>query len=306
MIRTHAVALLLCLALLFPWSAAKAAGTDNGPRLGSVHAAVVDLDSGEILHAKHADRVVPIASITKVMTAMVVLDSGEPLDEWLRVVDWHQPPPANAFSRIRLESELQRRNLLRVALMSSENRTSYVLARHHPGGYDAFIDAMNARAADLGMTDTKFVDPAGLSTGNVSTANDLVRLLQAAGEYPEIVEASGTPAYTARFRRPRYTKGYRNTNVLVHRGSWPIEVSKSGYLNAAGRCLVMSTRVDGRRIGMVMLDSLGTRTPIGDAGRIRNWLQTGDRGVIAGRALEYERERTAMYEQAEQQTAGAQ
>lgn len=300
-----AAAWLFLLVFLFPLPAMAHEPDPSGLKLASVHAAVVDLETGELIHTKHADRVVPIASVTKLMTAIVVLESGEALDEWLRIVDWHEPPAANAFSRIRLESELQRRNLLRISLMASENRAAYVLARHHPGGYDAFVAAMNAKAAELGMSDSRFVDPAGLSDDNVSTARDLTRLLMAARGHDEIVEASQTAGYVARFRRPRYNKRYGNTNVLVHRNRWSIEVSKSGYLDAAGRCLVMSTHVDGRPVGMVMLDSLGTRTPIGDAGRIRRWLETGSSGSVAGRALEYERDRTAIYE-AERQTADAQ
>lgn len=301
---TRPLAAWLLLALLVPAVPAMAdSAGDPDIHLASVHAAVADLDADEILYSKYPERAVPIASITKLMTAIVVIESGEPLDEWLRIVDWHRPPAANAYSRIRIGSELPRGDLLRIALMSSENRAAYTLARHHPGGYEAFVDDMNATASELGMEDTRFVDPSGLSERNVSTVRDLVRLLAAADDHEPIIDASTTSGYRAQFRRPRYSLDYGNTNVLVHRGSWPIEVSKSGYLDAAGRCLVMVTRIGGRRIGMVMLDSLGTRTPIGDAGRIKRWLETGTSGPIAGAALAYERERTTMYEQAERQTA---
>lgn len=283
-----------CLIFLLATPAsAEAVGTD-GLELGSVHSAVADLDTGEMLLTKHADRAVPIASVTKLMTAIVAIESGESLDQWLRVKDWHEPPPANAFSRIRLESTLARRDFIKLALMASENRAAYVVARHHPGGYDAFVRDMNLMASRLGMVNTTFVGPAGLSRHNVSTARDLVKLLDAAEEYDLIREASQTRWFRAHFHRPRYHKDYTNTNVLVHRG-WPIEVSKSGYLNASGRCLVMVTHVDGRRIAMVMLDALGTRTPVGDAGRISQWLRTGEADPVIGRAREYARQRAARF-----------
>ncbi len=295
MLRRRLLPLVCALLLLLGLPAA--ADHDTGPNLGSVHAAVANLDTGELLYAERAGDIVPIASVTKLMTAIVVLDSGEPLDEWLRIQDWSEPPPVNAFSRIRLESELTRGELLKITLMSSENRAAYNLARHHPGGHEAFIEAMNARAADLGMDDTRFVDPSGLSSDNVSTAVDLIRLLDAARAYDEIIAASNTTGHHARFRRPQYVKGYRNTNALVHRGRWNIGVSKSGYLDAAGRCLVMTTRVDGSSIAMVMLNSFGTRTPIGDAGRIRTWVRTGRPGSVSGRALDYKQERAAALDE---------
>ena len=287
------------LCLLMAWVvtlSAFGAGSDQDHelKLGSVHAAVADLETGEMLFTKHADRAVPIASVTKVMTAIVAIESGESLDQWLRVKDWHEPPPVNAFSRIRLESTLARRNFIRLALMASENRAAYVVARHHPGGYDAFVEDMNLMASRLGMSSTTFVDPAGLSENNVSTARDLVKMLAAAEQYDLIREASQTRWYRARFHRPRYYKDYTNTNVLVHRG-WPIEVSKSGYLDASGRCLVMVTHVDGRRVAMVMLDALGTRTPVGDAGRIAQWLRGGEPDPVVGRARDYAEERAARF-----------
>lgn len=290
---------LAAVCLLSTWAIATSAfaagpAADQGLELGSVHAAVADLETGEMLLTKHADRAVPIASVTKLMTAIVAIESGESLDEWLRVKDWHEPPAANAFSRIRLESTLQRRNFIKLALMASENRAAYVVARHHPGGYDAFVEDMNLMASRLGMGSSTFVDPAGLSENNVSTARDLVKLLAAAEEYDLIREASRTHWYRARFHRPRYHQDYTNTNVLVHRG-WPIEVSKSGYLDASGRCLVMVTHVQGRRVAMVMLDALGTRTPVGDAGRISQWLRNGEADPVIGRAREYAEERAARF-----------
>lgn len=266
-------------------------------RLASVNAIVAELDSDTTLFSKNAERVVPIASITKLMTAIVVLDSGEPLDEWLTIVERRQRPPNNGYTRMRVGSQLQRGELLRLALMASENAAAYVLARHHPGGLEGFVAAMNEKARALGMTRTRFVDPSGLSAGNRSTAADLLALLQTAADYERIREYTSTRTHRARFRRPRYTLGYANTNVLVHRGRWEIGLSKTGYLDEAGRCLVLLTTIDGREIGMVLLDSFGTRTPVGDAGRIRQWITTGSAGAIAEAAREYAQRRAAAHEQ---------
>lgn len=258
--------------------------------LASVHAAVVDLDSGETLHEKYPDTSVPIASLTKVMTALVVLDSDQPLDEYITILERHRPAPVNAYSRIRIGSEAKREDLVRIALMASENLAAHTLARHYPGGFDAFINAMNEKAESLGMSNTRFVDPAGLSSDNRSSASDLARLLTAAWKHEKIRELSTTRYYGVWFRSPRYELRYGNTNVLVHRERWDLELTKTGYLDDAGRCLMMATTVDGRTLGMVFLDSFGKRTPLGDAGRVRRWLETGNSGSIAGAARRYERE----------------
>lgn len=277
------------LMLMVPLQGAHAAGL----QLASVHALAVDLDSGEQLFAKHADVPAPIASVTKLMTALVVLDSGAPLDEWLTVLERDRPAPANAWSRLRIDSEATRGDLLRIALMSSENLASHVLGRHYPGGLDAFVEAMNARARELGMQDTRFVDTTGLSAENVSTAADLGRLLAAAWQEPVIREYSTTPTFSVRFRNPGYTLSYGNTNRLVHNGRWNVGLTKTGYLNAAGRCLAMVTEIDERPVAMVLLNSFGTHTPLGDAGRLRRWLEDGTAGQVAGPALAYEQEQVA-------------
>ena len=235
------------------------------------------------------------ASITKLMTALVVMESGEPLTEWLDFRERHVPAPANAYTRIRVSSELRRSDVLRIALMSSENFAAHTLARHHPGGYDAFIEAMNAKAVELGMLKTTFVDPTGLSVDNRSTAADLVRLVRAASQYPQIREYSTTRYFTAQFRQPRYRLAFGNTNVLVHRDSWGVGISKTGYLSEAGRCLVMLFELDGKPLVTVLLDSLGTRSPMGDAGRIKRWLTTGAGGSVAAAARAYERKKNAAY-----------
>lgn len=261
--------------------------------LASVHAAVADLESGEVIYRKNAEHVVPIASITKIMTAMVVLDSGADPDEWLDIVEREHAAPNNAYTRLRVGSQGRRRDLLRIALMASENHAAYVLARHHPGGLEAFVAAMNARAASLEMHDSHFVGPSGLSTGNRSTANDLVKMVVAAARYPELRAYTEAGRHTVRFRRPGYRLRYGNTNVLAYRRHWDIELSKTGYLDEAGRCLVMVTGIEGRPVAMVLLDSFGRRTPVGDAGRIRRWFETGAGGSIAPAARRYEARRTA-------------
>jgi len=287
--------LLAALLLQFshPLAADDAAPDPAGLALASVHAAVADLESGDMLYRKNADRVVPIASITKVMTAMVVLDSNADLDEWIGIVEREHAAPNNAYTRLRVGSEARRRDLLQIALMASENHAAYVLARHHPGGFDAFVTAMNDKARSLRMDDTTFVGPSGLSIGNRSTADDLVKMVITASDYPLIRAFSEDARHTVRFRRPGYRLRYGNTNVLAYRHHWDIGLSKTGYLDEAGRCLVMTTEIEGRPVAMVLLDSFGRRTPIGDAGRIRRWFETGNSGSIAPAAQRYEERRTA-------------
>lgn len=261
-------------------------------RLASVSALVAPLGDAKPLYTKRADWVMPIASITKVMTAMVVLDSGADLGEWLSVEERHYPAPVNAFSRIRPASQATRRDLLHLALMSSENRAAYLLARHHPDGYDAFIDAMNAKARELGMSRTRFVDSSGLSDENVSTAEDLLKMVNAAHGYEEIQAHTTGAQHSVRFRSPGYSLHFGNTNPLIRSSRWNLSLSKTGYLDAAGRCLVMVADIDGQATAMIMLDSFGRRTPLGDSGRIRRWLETGNGGSVAQAALRYEQEKS--------------
>lgn len=267
----------------------------SGLHLASVNAAVAYAGDDELLVGKNAHHRVPIASLTKLMTALVVLDSKAPLNEWLEFYPRHKPAAANAYSRIRKHSQLKRGDMLRIAIMSSENFAAYTLARHFAGGYDAFVEAMNARARSLGMTDTHYVDPTGLSSANQSTAADLVKLVNAVYQYPEMREYSTTEYYRAHFREPRYSLSFGNTNPLVHRESWGVRLSKTGYLNEAGRCLVMISEMQGKAVTTVLLDSFGSRSAIGDAGRIRRWLDTGQSGRVAGAAKRYEQRRNAQF-----------
>lgn len=267
----------------------------KAPELASVHAVIADFDTGATLFAKHADAVVPIASLTKLMMAMVVIDAEQPLGEWLTIVPRDTPIEKNAYSRLRVGSEATRRDLLHIALMSSENLACHVLAANFPGGTAAFVTAMNAKARELGMSETRFVDSSGLSPSNRSTAGDLAKMAAAAARYPLIREFSTAADYTVRFRSPAYTLGYANTNVLARGESWDILLSKTGFLNEAGRCLIMIATVGGRAVTMVLLDSFGTRSPVGDASRVKRWIETGSSGAVAGAARDYERQRTAAY-----------
>lgn len=267
----------------------------DGLQLASVNAAVAYADGDGLVFGKNADRKVPIASVTKLMTALVVIESGQSLNEWIEFRKRHIPAPANAYTRIRIGSELKRGDVLRIALMSSENFAAHTLARHHPGGYDGFVAAMNTKARELGMENTEFVDPTGLSVANQSSAADLVRLVVAAAKHPEISDYSTTRYFTARFRQPRYRLPFGNTNSLVHRESWGVDISKTGYLSEAGRCLVMLLEFEGRQLVTVLLDSLGTRSPMGDAGRVRRWLSTGKTGTVAAAAKDYARQKNEAY-----------
>ena len=278
-----AITLISCL-----WSAS-ASGAPDSPRLASFSAVALDIDADQVLVEKRSEVVLPIASLTKVMTAMVVLDSGASLTEWLTIQNWPSTLAKNAYSRIRIDSQARRKDLLRIALMSSENRASFNLAMHHPGGYKAFIAAMNAKAKALGMQDTQFVDPTGLYVANQSTTQDLARMLAAAYDYDVIRDYSTTRQFTVNFRGPKYRLGYGNTNPLNASSRWDVELSKTGYLTEAGRCLVMVAKMDGKNVAVALLNSFGKRSPLGDAGRIRRWLETGARGTIAKAAVDYEK-----------------
>ncbi|MGC8120410.1 D-alanyl-D-alanine endopeptidase [Marinobacter sp. VGCF2001] len=296
------VSVMICLLVIAGPSSAAA---EDGLSLASVQAAAAEVGKEGLLFEKNAHRPVPVASITKLMTALVVVESGQDMDEWLTFEERHVEAAANAWTRIRVGSQLRRRDALRIALMSSENFAAYTLARSHPDGFEGFVADMNARAKALGMAQTRFVDPTGLSAGNVSTAADLVILARAALRHPEIRNASTTGYYRAEFRQPRYSLSFGNTNALVHRDSWGVKLSKTGYLSEAGRCLVMVSEMNGKAVITVLLDSLGTRSPMGDAGRIKRWLATGQSGSVAPAAKRYQREKNAALMAAEAERSQA-
>ncbi|EJJ0548773.1 D-alanyl-D-alanine endopeptidase [Cronobacter sakazakii] len=299
-IRLSLLSLALLLAAPLSTSAlaaAKAAASPLAaaePQIASGSAMIVDLRTNEVLFSSHPDLVRPIASITKVMTAMVVLDASLPLDEMLTVDISHTPEMKGIYSRVRLNSQVSRKNMLLLALMSSENRAAASLAHHYPGGYDAFIRAMNAKAKALGMRNTHFVEPTGLSIHNVSTARDLTKLLIATKQYPLIGQLSTTREEMATFSNPTYTLPFRNTNHLVYRDNWNIQLTKTGFTNAAGHCLMMRTLIKNRPVTLVVMDAFGKYTHFADASRLRTWLETGKVQPVPEAALSYKRQKAAQ------------
>jgi D-alanyl-D-alanine endopeptidase (penicillin-binding protein 7) len=238
-------------------------------------ALVIDQDTDQVLLSKNSDAVLPIASITKLMTALVVTEAGLPLDEKLTVTseDVRATAGSGARSRLAAGTSLTRGELLNLALMSSENRAAHVLGRTYPGGLDNFIEAMNGKAHDLGMTDTRYVEPTGLSSDNQSSAHDLAQLVRAAMQHPILRELSTMP--DAALQVGRQQLQFRNTNGLVRNPEWEIGLQKTGYIAAAGRCLVMQAQLAGRKLILVLLDSAGKYSRIGDAERIRRWIVSG-------------------------------
>lgn len=251
--------------------------TEDPLDLKSSVALVVDQDTNQVLFSKNPQAVLPIASITKLMTAMVVVESGLNLAEPLTVSQDDVDTEKGSRSRLKVGTQLSRGEMLHLALMSSENRAAHSLGRHFPGGLEAFVSAMNAKAQQLGMVDTRYVEPTGLSSRNQSSANDLTLLVKAAYGHPIIRELSTTQE--AQFPvGPRQVQ-FRTTNGLVRNPSWDIGLQKTGYISEAGRCLVMQAQLAGRKLIMVLLDSAGKYSRIGDAERIRKWLSEGGGGL---------------------------
>jgi D-alanyl-D-alanine endopeptidase (penicillin-binding protein 7) len=213
----------------------------------------------------------PIASITKLMTVLVVADAGLPLDESIQLTTEDRIIGKGASSRLVLGTTLTRGDLIHLALMSSENRAAHALGRNYPGGLPAFVQAMNLKARKLGMTSARFVDPAGLSSDNVASAEDLSKLVIAASANPVIREYSTDPGYEVRVGRKMLQ--FHNTNALVSNPTWNIIVQKTGYISEAGRCLVMQAVIQGRSVVIVLLNSVGKNTRVADAVRIRRWME---------------------------------
>ncbi|HXR52270.1 MAG TPA: D-alanyl-D-alanine endopeptidase [Steroidobacteraceae bacterium] len=272
---------LLILISLGAQSAAPTAfaATAGKPDVRSRSALVIDRADGSILYSQMADEVAPIASITKLMTALVVLDARQPLEERLEVTQADRIHGRGAASRIQVGAILTRGELLRLALMSSENRAAHVLGRNYPGGEAAAVLAMNRKAKALGMTRSRFVDPAGLSSGNVASAGDLVRLVIAASASPVIRSYSTTGSYSVVLGR--HSVEFHNTNSLVRDPKWVIDVQKTGYLSDAGQCLVLQARITGRNTVIVLLNSFGKYTRVADARRIRQWLESRPPAAVA-------------------------
>ncbi|GCB04524.1 peptidase [Ralstonia sp. SET104] len=245
--------------------------TPDALALRSSVALVMDQNSGEVLFQKNSSAVLPIASITKLMTALVVTDAHQPMDELLEITDDDRDYERNTGSRLRFGTMLTREDLLLLALMSSENRAASALGRNYPGGRPAFVAAMNRKARELGMNDTHYVDSNGLSSSNVSSAQDLAKIVMAAYKVPQIRQFTTTTEHTVNANGR--TLHYVNTNRLVRGGEWDIGLQKTGFINEAGRCLVMQANVHGRNVVMVFLDSAGNLTRFADATRVRNWLE---------------------------------
>ncbi|MDH0292808.1 D-alanyl-D-alanine endopeptidase, partial [Pseudomonas sp. GD04087] len=260
--------------------------------LASGSALVVDLENGKTLYSSNPNLVVPIASVTKLMTAMVTLDAKLPMNELIPVDISETAEMKGVFSRVHLGSMISRQNMLLLALMSSENRAAASLAHNYPGGSRAFVAAMNAKAKSLGMTSTRYVEPTGLSIHNVSDANDLIRLAKAAYTYPQIRQLSTTATSDARFSKPSYSLSFFNTNPLVRNGKWDIRLTKTGFTNDAGHCLVMVTMMNGRPVALALLDAFGKRTHVADAARIRRWVETGVASPVPAVALQYKAQRS--------------
>ncbi len=280
--------LLCCLAFS---SAVQAAPKQQ---LASGSALLVDLNNGQVLYEENPDWVVPIASVTKLMTAMVVLDAKQSLDEPLPIIIRDVKEMHGVYSRVRIGSVISRREMLLLTLMSSENRAATSLAHHYPGGVPAFIKAMNAKAQALGMSNSRFVEPTGLSEFNVASARDLVKLLKATQQYPLMSQLSTSKERTTQFRQPYYSLGFRNTNRLVYKPDWSIQLTKTGFTNAAGHCLVMRTRMAGRNVAFVVLDAFGKYTHMADANRLKRYLETGKVSPVPAAALSYKQQKLAQ------------
>lgn len=252
----------------------QAAFRNSGLNLRSSAAVVVDQNSGRTLYGKNTDARMPIASITKLMTAMVVLDAQLPMDEKITIRTEDMDALKGTHSRLKVGTTLSRHLALQLALMSSENRAAAALARAYPGGLRAFIAAMNNKADSLGMKHTRFVDSTGLNSDNASTAQDLVKMVNAAYSYPMIREMTTTGAYDVAMRGGPRRVQFKNTNMLVRNKTWEIGLSKTGFINEAGHCLVMQANIANQPMVIVLLDSWGKLSRIGDAQRIKKWMES--------------------------------
>jgi D-alanyl-D-alanine endopeptidase (penicillin-binding protein 7) len=259
------------------------------PKAKSAHAAkrtdvksaaflVIDAQSSDVLLAKKEDTAMPIASITKLMTALVVLEGEQPLDEPLAITKADRDIEVGRHSRLVVGASLTRGELLHLALMSSENRAANAVGRNYPGGVPGIVKAMNAKAQALGMKSARFFDPTGLSNGNVASPRDLVKLVNAASRNQMIREYSTDSEETVIVGR--YPVQYRNTNLLVRNSDWDVVVQKTGFTNAAGQCLVMKTIIDERPVVMVLMNSFGKYTRVADARRVRKLVEAAS-GALA-------------------------
>ena len=248
-------------------------------KLKSSSVLIMDASDSSVLYSRHSDVPMPIASITKLMTALVVLDANQPLDEPIQITDADRDFPKGGVSRLTVGAILTRGDLMHLALMSSENRAAHALGNNYPGGMPAMVAAMNAKAAELGMASSHFVDPTGLSSQNVASPEDLTKLVIAASHNPSIREYSTDTHYAVKVRR--HMVEFRNTDNLVANPTWNIIVQKTGYIAEAGKCLVMAAVIEGRSVVIVLLDSLGKYTRVADAKRIKTWMEASANQRVA-------------------------
>ena len=242
------------------------------PKLKSGSVLIVDQADSSVLYSRNSDVAAPIASITKLMTALVVLDAKQPLDEPIRITEADRDLPKASFSRLTVGTTLTRGDLMHLALMSSENRAAHALGNNYPGGMPAMVAAMNAKARALGMTSAHFVDPTGLSSQNVASPEDLSKLVIAASKNRTIREYSTDRNYAVRVHK--HLVEFRNTDNLVANPTWNIIVQKTGYIAEAGKCLVMAAVIEGRSVVIVLLDSFGKYTRVADAQRVKTWMES--------------------------------
>jgi D-alanyl-D-alanine endopeptidase (penicillin-binding protein 7) len=248
------------------------------PLIRSGSALVMDEESAEVLYSRESDVAVPIASISKLMTALVVLEAHQPGDEIIKITEDDKDYEKYTKSRLKVGSKLSRDDLLHLALMSSENRAAHALARNYPGGIVECVKAMNLKAKELEMVHTHFVEPTGLSSDNVASPEDLSKLVMAASRNDVISEYSTDEYHTLKVGRQNMT--FHNTDLLVKKSDWNIIVQKTGYIAEAGKCLVMKTIIAGRAVVIVLLDSVGKYTRVADARRIRKWMEAKIRSSI--------------------------
>lgn len=253
------------------------------PQIKSASVLVMDQDDASVLYTKEAQKAMPVASITKLMTALVVLEGKQPLDEIVTILPADRERTKASASRLAVGTKLTRGELLHLALMSSENRAAQAVGRDYPGGLPEFIKEMNAKAKVLGMKSSRFVDPTGLSSGNVASASDLAKLVIAASQQPLIEEYSTSERLTVKVGRQLLE--FRNTNSLTSKDDWQISVQKTGFTQDAGQCLVMKATIQERPTIIVLLNSYGKLTRVADARRIRRWIEGGSAGTqMAARA----------------------
>ena len=255
-------------------------GVDDPLDLSSSVALVMDQDTNEVLLSKNTQAVLPIASITKLMTGLLIVEAGQDLDEKITITQDDKDNEKGTGSRLAFGTTLTREQMLHLALMSSENRAAHALARNYPGGLDAFVTAMNSKAQALGMADTHYVEPTGLSSRNQSSAEDLARLVRFAEGQPMLRDFTTSKEATMKIGRRQVA--FHSTNGLVRAGKWDIGLQKTGFINEAGKCLVMQAKLAGRKLIMIFLDTSGSRQA--DPERVRRWLDSNPTALQAAPA----------------------